>query len=108
MIRIFTLLLLAAAALPAAEPIRLHPGNARYFLFRGKPTLLRATRYVVDRTPHTTQLELDLPAGSYRVEWIDTKTGQAVKQERFSHKGGGRTLASPQYTEDIALRVWVR
>ncbi len=33
-------LLLAAAALQSADPIRLHPENPRYFLFRGKPTLL--------------------------------------------------------------------
>ncbi|MBI4908755.1 MAG: cellulase family glycosylhydrolase [Acidobacteria bacterium] len=34
------LLTLAAALLPAAEPIRLHPDNPHYFLFRGKPTIL--------------------------------------------------------------------
>jgi hypothetical protein len=68
----------------------------------------KAARYVVDATARTTHLELDLPAGSYRVEWIDTKTGQAAQQERFSHQGGRRTLTSPQYAEDIALRVRVR
>ena len=40
MIRVFGSLLIAAAALAAAEPIRLHPGNPHYFLFRGKPTVL--------------------------------------------------------------------
>jgi hypothetical protein len=33
-------LFLLAAALPAAEPIRLHPDNPHYFEFRGKPTVL--------------------------------------------------------------------
>lgn len=33
-------LIAAAAGLHAAEPIGLHPENPRYFLFRGKPTLL--------------------------------------------------------------------
>src|ERR1039458_6340755 len=40
MIRVVSSLLIAAAALAAAEPIRLHPGNPHYFLFRGKPTVL--------------------------------------------------------------------
>jgi hypothetical protein len=34
-----TLLLLSVVA-PAAEPLRLHPDNPHYFLFRGKPTVL--------------------------------------------------------------------
>ena len=33
-------LLGAAASRGAAEPIRLHPRNPHYFLFRGKPTIL--------------------------------------------------------------------
>ncbi|MCC6364461.1 MAG: cellulase family glycosylhydrolase [Bryobacterales bacterium] len=32
--------LLTTLAATAAEPIRLHPGNPHYFLFRGKPTFL--------------------------------------------------------------------
>src|ERR1019366_9775985 len=40
MIRVVRSLLIAAAALAAAEPIRLHPGNPHYFVFRGKPTVL--------------------------------------------------------------------
>lgn len=50
-------------------------------------------------------LALDLPAGSYRSEWLNTRTGQPEKPEQFTHGGGTRTLASPAYTEDIALRV---
>jgi hypothetical protein len=50
-------------------------------------------------------LVLDLPAGSYGAEWIDTKTESVAKAEQFEHGGGSRTLASPAYSEDIALRV---
>jgi hypothetical protein len=54
-----------------------------------------------------TQVELlvDLPAGSYRAEWVNTKTGGVDKEERFDHAGGNRRLVSPDYAEDIALRV---
>jgi hypothetical protein len=38
--RTLPLALLLAAPTHAAEPIRLHPDNPRYFLFRGKPTVL--------------------------------------------------------------------
>ncbi len=50
-------------------------------------------------------LVLELPAGAYRAQWINTKTGTADKEETFQHQGGNRTLISPAYTEDIALRI---
>jgi hypothetical protein len=51
------------------------------------------------------ELPLDLPKGSYKAEWVSTKTGEVTKTETFSHAGGNRALSSPSYTEDIALRV---
>jgi hypothetical protein len=51
------------------------------------------------------ELVLNLPAGSYKAEWVNTKTGRVDAREAFRHKGGRRTLASPRYREDIALRV---
>jgi len=50
-------------------------------------------------------LAVDLPAGLYEAEWIDTKSGTPSKSDSFEHAGGARTLASPEYTEDIALRI---
>ncbi|HLF95061.1 MAG TPA: cellulase family glycosylhydrolase, partial [Planctomycetota bacterium] len=50
-------------------------------------------------------LALSLPANSYQADWVNTKTGAVDKTESFQHAGGGRTLASPGYTDDIALRV---
>jgi hypothetical protein len=51
------------------------------------------------------ELSLQLPAGPYRAEWVNTKTGAVKKPETFSHAGGSRAFASPAYAEDIALRV---
>jgi hypothetical protein len=52
------------------------------------------------------ELVLDLPAGSYAAEWVTTKPGPAdAKATTFDHAGGPKTLASPEYGEDIALRV---
>jgi hypothetical protein len=51
------------------------------------------------------ELTLELPAGSYKAEWLETKTGRVCGEETFEHTGGDRTLSSPKYTEDIALRI---
>jgi len=51
------------------------------------------------------KLLVELPKGNYRIEWINTKTGKVDKNETFQHIGGNRTLASPKYIDDIALRI---
>lgn len=51
------------------------------------------------------RLVLDLPAGKYRAEWVDTKTGGATHTEDFQHGGGDKSLKSPVFSNDIALRV---
>jgi hypothetical protein len=51
------------------------------------------------------ELVVELPPGQYRVEWVNTKTGKSHKKETFQHRGGNRTLQSPSYTDDIALRI---
>jgi len=51
------------------------------------------------------QLVVELPKGNYTAEWVNTKTGQVDKKETFEHSGGGRTLGSPKYADDIALRI---
>ncbi len=53
----------------------------------------------------TADLVLDLPAGSYRVEWLNAKSGAVDKKESFRHEGGTKSLSSPGFTEDIALSV---
>jgi len=50
-------------------------------------------------------LQLDLPAGRYRVEWLDPRSGQTTSTETVDHAGGPLSLASPDYSEDIALSI---
>jgi hypothetical protein len=50
-------------------------------------------------------LVLELPAGSYRAEWLNPRTGEVDKTESFDHPGGARKLVSPPCAEDIALGV---
>ena len=51
------------------------------------------------------QLQVELPKGKYTAEWINTKTGKTDRNETFNHPGGNRTLKSPKYQDDIALRI---
>ncbi|TKJ33989.1 MAG: hypothetical protein CEE38_19290 [Planctomycetes bacterium B3_Pla] len=50
-------------------------------------------------------LELELPRGNYRAEWLNTKTGKIDKKQTFEHTGGNKTLPSPLYNDDVALRI---
>jgi hypothetical protein len=50
-------------------------------------------------------LTLDLPAGKYRAEWVNTKSGSVDLAETFEHGGGDKKLASPRFSDDMALRV---
>lgn len=51
------------------------------------------------------ELALELPSGKYQAEWVNPKTSAVDARETFAHVRGTRTLISPAYTEDIALRV---
>ena len=74
------------------------PGNFRVLAERGKQYAV-----YVDGGSRA-ELQVDLPAGDYAAEWIDTRTGAKVKAEEVSG-GRVRTLKSPGYAEDIALRI---
>lgn len=50
-------------------------------------------------------LKLALPAGRYRAEWIDTKSGAVARRSDLVSEGGEVTLESPEYREDVALRL---
>jgi hypothetical protein len=57
--------------------------------------------YIGDGTQ--AELLLELPAGEYKAQWINTKTGAIEKEELISHGGGNKRLTSPAYEDDIAL-----
>ena len=51
------------------------------------------------------ELVLNLPAGPYLAEWVNTKTGAIAGREQFKHLGSDRLLRSPAFTDDLALRI---
>ena len=62
-----------------AEPLKLHPDNPHYFLFRGEPTIL-------------------VTSGEHL-------TGRVDRTDVFEHAGGERKIVSLSFAEDMALRV---
>lgn len=58
-----------------------------------------------DAKERTVELKVALPAGVYKAEWVNTRTGRVDKAENFTHAGGDRALLSPTYSEDIGLRI---
>ena len=81
------------------------PGKAYAIYFHvplpNKPKSLKS--HLRDDIEATTTL--DLPTGSYKAEWINTKTGEVDKRETFQHAGGNEQLTSPRFANDVALRV---
>ena len=50
-------------------------------------------------------LSLDVGAGQYRAEWLNPRTGTVDKTQELQHGGGKLSLNSPNYAEDITLRL---
>lgn len=50
-------------------------------------------------------LSIDLPAGTFQTEWINTKTGNVERREKIEHRGGNLDIRSPVFSNDIALRI---
>ncbi len=59
--------------------------------------------YLRGRGP--TVLQVNLPKGRWRIDWIDVETGKTSKTEELRHGGGPAKLASPQVTAEAAIRV---
>jgi hypothetical protein len=51
-----------------------------------------------------TSLQLVIPDGTWHAEWVETTSGTVLARERVIG-GGTRTLVSPDYVDDIALRL---
>jgi hypothetical protein len=78
------------------------PGRAYAFYLRPKPA--KKGEEVPKRADEVV-LRLALPAGSYRVEWLDPLSGKVVKDETFTDNGKERLLTAPPFKDDLALRA---
>jgi hypothetical protein len=82
--------------------------SARALVQPGKAYALYLHTTAKDETafkPGQVNIDLNLPAGQYRAEWINTRTGRVDKRETFQHDSGVRSLKAPAFTDDMALAV---
>ena len=58
-----------------------------------------------DSTNMGSAIEIDLPTGSYNMTWTDTKSGAETPVKVADHTGGWLRITSPEYREDIAMKL---
>jgi hypothetical protein len=46
-----------------------------------------------------------LAQGSYQADWVGPASASVISGERFRHEGGARSISTPAYTVDVALRI---
>ena len=51
------------------------------------------------------RLSLNLPAGRYRAEWLNPRTGKLEKTQDIESRGGRSDVDSPDYEDDVALGI---
>jgi len=49
--------------------------------------------------------KLDVPEGTYALEWIEPTKGRVLQASRLKHAGGELTLRTPVYRTDLALSL---
>jgi len=81
------------------------PGK-QYAFYHHHSTWGRSTAsYKVTPGTYQEQLVVELPAGNYRLDWIEPATGTVLQSDKFDHAGGRRTLPTPSHSVDVALRI---
>jgi hypothetical protein len=53
----------------------------------------------------TVTMELQIPPGKYRLEWIKTQSGAPQNREQREHTARRMRVSSPEFSEDIALKI---
>jgi hypothetical protein len=85
------------------------PGNVyAMYLHHGKVLSGFQPQYVVEARRQQANLEFELPSGEYAAEWFHPRGGPVQPAVNFSHPGGVHTLATPEYSQDLALIIRAR
>jgi hypothetical protein len=51
------------------------------------------------------QLRLHIPAGGYRISWLDPATGEWTKRDVLRNDGSEQTITTPAFKAGIALSL---
>lgn len=60
---------------------------------------------VKDTVATSSVVDINLPEGSYKLIWTDTKNGSETPESHNGHNGGWLQIRSPEYLNDIAVRI---
>jgi hypothetical protein len=77
----------------------------QYALYLHHSTGGKGSVYTVTPGNYIEKLVLNLPAGSYKVDWVDPSTGSVVGTMHLTHPGGQTDFTTPEHSVDIALRI---
>jgi hypothetical protein len=80
-----------------------NPGKQYLLYFHH--SMLRYNAYTVTPGDYTTKMDIRIPPGKYRFEWIIPETGEICKTEEINNKDNQLSLSAPMHTIDIALRI---
>lgn len=80
------------------------PGK-QYALYLHHSAGGKGAAYTVTPGRYRDSLELNLPAGSYKADWIDPASGSVIRSETVQAGGGVRKFVTPTHQIDIALRI---
>ncbi len=80
------------------------PGQ-QYALYLHHSVLEKPSVYTAQPGEYREVIELPLPTGAYRAEWVDPASGAVVRAENIVHGGGRCALPTPVHALDIALRL---
>jgi hypothetical protein len=65
----------------------------------------RREYYIAPPGNYTETLDLGIPEGTYKADWVDPASGSTISSITFTQRGGTKQLATPQHFVDIALRI---
>ena len=60
---------------------------------------------VKDTVAASSLVDINLPAGSYKLIWTNTKNGSETPESHNDHTGGRMQIKSPEYLRDIAVKI---
>jgi hypothetical protein len=80
------------------------PGK-QYALYHHHSTGGYGSMYTVTPGDYTEDLVLELPAGTYKVDWVNPATGTVLRTETVNHSGGSLKSTTPKHSVDAVLRI---
>lgn len=90
----------------AADRLRLpEPGNTKMQALGNESEVVAIYLQNKDTASSSSEIEINLQSGSYSLTWVDTRSGGETVAAIKNHKGGWLRIASPAYSEDIALGI---